>query len=240
MDNIFQHDLCLICHEEIVPVIGWQALFEKETKKVVCETCLSRFSGIEGETCRICGRSFEHLEAEYRQHDLCYDCVRWEEDPEWRGCLEKNQSFYHYNDFLKEVIARYKYRGDYVLSKLFAAPIQEKLQEIDHDLLVPIPLSEERLYERGFNQAEALIKESGFTPANVLTRVHTEKQSKKTRNERIHLQQVFQLDPGRTVLNKKIVLIDDIYTTGSTIRHAAKVLKEAGAASVSSLTLARG
>ncbi|AIE61361.1 ComF family protein [Bacillus methanolicus] len=238
--KIFQNDLCFICLEEIVPVAGWQALFEKEMKTVACQTCLGRFSVIEGETCRLCSRPFEHLEEQYRQADLCFDCIRWEEDSEWHGFLEKNNSLYNYNHFLKEVIARYKFRGDYALSKVFAAPLQEKLLKMNYDLLVPIPLSGERLYERGFNQAEALIKVSGFTPANVLTRVHAEKQSKKSRNERIHLSQVFQLDPGCSVLNKKIVLVDDIYTTGSTIRHAAKILKEAGAASVTSFTLARG
>jgi competence protein ComFC len=238
--NIFQNDLCFICHEEIVPVSGWQALFEKETRNVTCQTCLGQLSLIEGETCRMCGRPFELLESKYRQNDLCYDCVRWEEDSDWRGYLEKNESLYNYNDFIKEVIARYKYRGDYALSKVFAASLQAKLLEVDQDLLVPIPLSEERLYERGFNQAEALIREIGFTPANVLTRVHTEKQSKKSRNERIHLPQVFQMNADCSFLNKKIVLIDDIYTTGSTLRHAAKVLKEAGAESVSSVTLARG
>ncbi|WP_308167083.1 phosphoribosyltransferase family protein [Bacillus sp. ISL-40] len=69
--------------------------------------------------------------------------------------------------------------------------------------------------------------------------MHSEKQSKKSRSERIHLSQVFQVNPNVDLAGKKVILIDDIYTTGSTLRHAAKLLKVAGAASIQSLTLAR-
>lgn len=69
-------------------------------------------------------------------------------------------------------------------------------------------------------------------------RTHSEKQSKKSRYERIHAQQVFQVC-SEEVQGKRILLLDDIYTTGSTLRQAAKVLKSAGAIEVKSLTLAR-
>jgi competence protein ComFC len=170
---------------------------------------------------------------------LCNDCVRWEQDPEWSGHLEKNVSLFQYNDFLKEVIARFKFRGDYIIAKIFAEQIKLELSQLDYDLLVPIPLSEERLYERGFNQAEALLTESGFTSTLLLTRIHSEKQSKKSRTERIHVPQVFQVSKDPGVNGKTILLVDDIYTTGSTLRHAAKLLKGAGAARIQSLTLAR-
>ncbi|WP_254119783.1 ComF family protein [Bacillus sp. FJAT-29790] len=166
------------------------------------------------------------------------DCVRWEEDDEWKGTLEKNHSLVTYNDFAQEVIARYKFRGDYVLSKAFAALIQKKLRSIPFDMIVPIPLSAERQYERGFNQSEALILACGREPHRLLTRTHTEKQSKKSRSDRIHFSQVFQI--AERIPDQKILLIDDIYTTGSTLRHAAKQLIAAGANSVSSLTIARG
>jgi competence protein ComFC len=136
-------------------------------------------------------------------------------------------------------MARYKFRGDYILAKIFADYIKGILQKINPDFFVPIPLSEERLYERGFNQAEALLTVSGFTPSKILTRAHSEKQSKKSRTERIHIPQVFQIDDQRDLIGKKVLLIDDIYTTGSTLRHAAKLLKKAGAKRVQSLTLAR-
>ncbi|WP_319805544.1 ComF family protein [Cytobacillus firmus] len=125
------------------------------------------------------------------------------------------------------------------MARVFSAFIREKLKALEFDYLVPIPLSPERLYERGFNQSAALIHESGYTAIELLQRVHSEKQSKKSRQERIHHNQVFK-PLNADIENKVILLIDDIYTTGSTLYHAAKVLKASGAASVSSFTLARG
>jgi competence protein ComFC len=237
--NLFPQDHCLICNERIRPPIGWSAIFSAEKEQPICPACEKKFEQITGDTCRICSRPFRLLDEKFRNGDLCYDCFRWEDDGEWQGFLDKNHSLFLYNDFLKEVIARFKFRGDYVLAKVFVEFFKEKLSKIEADLFVPIPLSEERLYERGFNQAAALLKESSIPASEILTRIHSEKQSKKSRTERIHLPQVFQLSPEVQFQGKKVVLIDDIYTTGSTLRHAAKLLKEAGAVSVQSVTLAR-
>jgi competence protein ComFC len=220
-------------------MMGWTALLSPEKEKWICPTCDNKFEKISGETCRICNRSFQGIDETFRNDDLCYDCVRWEEDPEWSGFLEKNESIFRYNDFFKEVLARFKFRGDYILSKVFADSLADRLTTMDGNLFVPIPLSNERLYERGFNQAEVILIEAGFSPTHLLTRVHSEKQSKKTRSERIHLPQVFQIFDEINVEDKNIVLIDDVYTTGSTLRHAAKLLKKAGAKRIHSITLAR-
>jgi competence protein ComFC len=228
---------CLICHEIIYQVIGWKAIILPSKDALICPQCECKLERIEGETCRICCRPFGLMDQQYRHGDLCNDCLRWEEELGWQGYLDQNISIFLYNDFLKEVMAKYKFRGDYVLSRVFAEYIKVKLPKAD--LYVPIPLSSERLYERGFNQAEAIIKESGLQPSLVLTRVHSEKQSKKKRSERIHLPQVFQVNEKLNLEGKRIVLIDDIYTTGSTLRHAAKLLKGAGAEYISSLTVAR-
>jgi competence protein ComFC len=210
-----------------------------EKELLICHTCEGKLERIEGETCRICSRPLHLLDEKFRNGDLCHDCIRWEEDPEWKSFLEKNNSLFLYNDFLKEVIAKFKFRGDYVLAKVFVVFFKKELTKMAADLLVPIPLSEQRMYERGFNQATAILIESGFAPSEILSRIHSEKQSKKSRSERIHLSQVFKVDPNHNLEGQRIVLIDDIYTTGSTLRHAAKLLKGAGAESVQSLTLAR-
>lgn len=117
--------------------------------------------------------------------------------------------------------------------------LKDKLKDMSFDLVTFIPLSNERLMERGFNQAQALTDLLGLNTVELLTRLHTEKQSKKSREERISLAQVFQVTKPDLLKQKSILIVDDIYTTGSTLRHAAKALKTAGATEVSSITLAR-
>lgn len=228
---------CLNCGEKNILAIGWGNLFSREEEVLICDQCTKQLVSIEGECCARCSRPFEGLAEEFRKDEFCYDCVLWEEDKEWKGILEHNISLYVYNDFLKGVISRYKFRGDYELSKFLCKGLK-KVNE--YDLFAPIPLSTERLYERGFNQAEALIVEAGFTPTFVLKRTHTEKQSKKSREERIQLSNVFEIASKEEIVGKKVLLVDDIYTTGSTVLHAGKLLKRQGALSVSSFTVARG
>ncbi|WP_077214819.1 ComF family protein [Bacillus dakarensis] len=232
-------DYCLSCHSGLIPEVSWSIFFTKTVPTYLCSSCENQLTLVGGPTCKICDRPLEKLDPQYVIGATCYDCVRWEEDPEWQSALLKNHSIYVYNDFLKEVISQYKFRGDYIIAKAFSENIRKKIKTIDYDILVPIPLSKERQYERGFNQSEGLIVEAGFQPTNFLQRIHSEKQSKKSRHDRIHVQQVFRCI-GSDLSDKRILLIDDIYTTGSTLRHAAKLLKEEGAQSVSSLTLARG
>lgn len=229
---------CFICHQELLPEMSWQSLFYRTDEEVICGTCKSKLEPLNGDTCKMCSRL---LETEYKEGNLCFDCLRWENDPHWKELLTYNLSLFTYNEFLKEIIARFKYRGDYLLAQVFKNDIRKKINQEPFDLLVPIPLSEERLYERGFNQAEALITEAGLTAANILSRIHTEKQSKKSRMDRIHLSQVFQILPQERmeIKGKGILLVDDIYTTGSTLRHAAKILHEHGVKKVASLTIAR-
>lgn len=230
---------CLLCHAVLEPVLSWQSLFGKKESPNICEECKGKIAAITGEVCHICGRPFAYLEEGFRAGDMCLDCKRWEEDEYWSYSLDQNRSLYRYTDFTKDVISKFKFRGDYVLAEVFAEDLRLALQAFQYDYIVPIPLSEERLYERGFNQAEAIIKAVELTPTHLLSRMHTEKQSKKSRTERIHIEQVFKLQSDIDINSKKILLIDDIYTTGSTLRHAAKILKDNGAAKVYSFTLAR-
>ncbi|MDQ0218424.1 ComF family protein [Peribacillus cavernae] len=233
---MFKRRNCIICDEEIQSPFTWKSIWTGTEDEKVCEDCNGKLSLITGEACQYCSRV---LHDKYRQGPLCLDCVRWENDKEWSGYLEKNTSIFHYNDFLKEVIAKFKYRGDYALAEVFAPFVKEKLRDDHFDLVIPIPLSDERLKERGFNQAEAIAATATLETFDALLRIHTEKQSKKSRKERISLAQVFQVKDTKLVDGKKILLIDDIYTTGSTLRHAAKALKQSGATEITSLTLAR-
>jgi competence protein ComFC len=228
---------CLICEGDLGTSFTWKDLFAFHQEQI-CTNCQEKLERIQGEVCQKCSRPKELVSSSYWKDKYCYDCVRWESDPTWQGVLEKNTSLFVYNDFLKDVIARWKFRGDYALASVFQPLITKKLKSISFDVLIPIPLSAERLYERGFNQAEALV--SGLTIRNVLKRTHSEKQSKKSRAERMEYAPIFHLVSKESIASKCILLIDDIYTTGATLHYAAKLLRDHGAKSVSSLTLARG
>ena len=229
---MFRNPLCVWCHEELTEESGWKSLLLKMPERVCCESCAGLLKPITGKTCRICSR-----ELETDSDELCFDCLRWERDPEWEGILAGNVSLFHYDDAMKEMLAKYKYRGDYALASLFRPAVKACLSRIEYDCLVPIPLSTERLAERGFNQTEGLIE--GLVYENLLVRKHSEKQSKKTRRERLGAEAVFRAANPVRPPGKSIVLVDDIYTTGATLRQAARVLKQAGAVTVRSVTLAR-
>jgi competence protein ComFC len=227
---------CLVCDEGMKQALTWRSLLKQAEARVICEECEGKLNRITGETCSMCSRE---LGRDHMTGDLCLDCSRWERNSEWSGYLSKNLSLFHYNEYLKDMIAKYKYRGDYALAEVFVPFLKERLKDMEFDLVTVIPLSHERLKERGFNQGQALADLVGLQTVEILTRIHTEKQSKKSRQERMSLPQVFQVMQSDLLEHKSILIIDDIYTTGTTLRHAAKALITAGAKEVSSITLAR-
>ncbi|MFC0187348.1 ComF family protein [Fictibacillus aquaticus] len=230
---------CLYCFTPYAFPLSWESLFNLHTDNGLCEECSEKLEEINGDICEMCGRPFSLFPEQYRQENTCNDCVRWESDIVWTGILAGNRSLYVYNPFMQEMLSKYKYRGDAELAKVFYNTARKMYKkEFQKHILVPIPLSEERHLERGFNQS--LLIAEGMGPVhNVLIRTsHEQKQSKKNRAERMNMENK-PFEAVEDVSGKKVLLIDDVYTTGSTIRQAAKTLRDAGASSVSSLTLAR-
>ncbi|OLP66660.1 hypothetical protein BACPU_00190 [Bacillus pumilus] len=212
----------------------WKTLLLSD-QDVVCLACRQRLEKIQGSICPKCGRA-------QASDQLCQDCISWNERNGSNEVLVKNRSVYAYNDFMKDILARFKFRGDTALAELFKRDVKTTFKRsftTDAHQMIPIPLSEERLKERGFNQSEVLASLIGVTTIQPLIKIHQRKQSKKNKNERIDQTGLFQLKQQNTVLQRDVILIDDIYTTGATIYDAARVLKGAGAKSVSSFTLIR-
>lgn len=211
--------------------MGWSDLFFLHESILLCEKCRAGLQLIDSPICPGCGRLM-------KEPNLCNDCVAWQTDADFGSVLRFNRSLYVYNDFLKDLIARFKYRGDYELARIFANDLKKRLPKADY--IVPIPLSQNRLLERGFNQAEAIGVVAGLTLTDGLIRIHAEKQAKKNRYQRLHSKQVFRIHPEAPDLSDKtVVLLDDIYTTGTTLRHAAYILKVSGAKDIFSVTIAR-
>ncbi|MBC1372204.1 ComF family protein [Listeria booriae] len=186
---------------------------------------------IGADVCRKCGRP-QDIGGE-----LCPDCERWTESG--ADHLAKNIACFAYNDFAKELMALYKYRGDYAIAAVFSEELIKSWSAITKEVTIPLPISAERRTERGFNQTEGLLKLAKIPFTTQLKREHTEKQSKKTRKERIDQEQYFFVEEQATVVSKEVLLIDDIYTTGATLHLAAEALVSAGAKSVSSITIFR-
>ena len=105
---------------------------------------------------------------------------------------------------------------------------------------MPIPLAPERRESRGFNQVSGFLEAADIAYVELLEKkVHTKAQSSKTKKERMALPQVFTATADARYLNQKIILVDDIYTTGQTLVQAQKALMAKGYTVISSFTLAR-
>jgi ComF family protein len=156
-----------------------------------------------------------------------------------------------YGGVLKECIHLFKYnerlRLSRILSELMVDFIKTNRQIIDDvDIIVPVPLSAGRLWQRGYNQSEilarALAKELGLSFSNALVKTKsTRPQSELKRDRRLNnVRGVFGIRRGARIAGKTILLVDDVLTTGSTLNECARILLESGAGRIRALTLARG
>ncbi|WP_339227320.1 ComF family protein [Oceanobacillus sp. FSL K6-2867] len=224
---------CLACQDEIIIQITWANLFQLSQPTAICEECAAGLKLLEGGRCKKCSRTTEEV--------ICSDCLFWERQAEM-NTIEFNYSVFVYNEKIQDIVAKWKYRGDYALGEVFRDYVSRAFRKRfsflnKESLAVPIPLSTERAMERGFNQAYQLADFLPIASSNVLSRKHGEKQSKKSRMERIATENPFFI---RKSINKAVVLVDDIYTTGTTLRHAAQLLKQHGCPNVYAFTLIRG
>jgi competence protein ComFC len=164
-------------------------------------------------------------------------------------------TLYHYNPILKKIIKNIKYRLATEIWKEFYPIIKPELVErlgfynkLSSDFIIqPIPLSKNKYNERGFNQAKIISvffqRFIHFPIVNLLMRKKETQSQAQTRSrlERYqNLRGAFQLIDKHFVTSNKIILVDDVVTSGSTVKEAAKALKEAGAKKVYVLALAKG
>jgi ComF family protein len=204
-----------------------------------CPECLERLRFIESPLCPCCGRVY--LKAAPGDHH-CGTCLA----TSWH--FNRARAIFLYQEPLKEVIHRFKYQGKTACLPSFARfarnlPHLAEMQEADW--IVPVPLHPTRLRERGFNQALLLARvffpKDRRVTSNLLVRLRpTEPQASfNGAARRTNLKKAFGVEKPHRLVGKKILLIDDVFTTGTTVNECAKTLKKAGAAEVMVLTLAR-
>ena len=221
----------------------------------VCAPCVSRFSP-KPLRCMACALDLPPDTSLNTAHAaissrLCIDCIR--HAPPVDSTLVALTYAYPWS----ELITRYKFGNRPGWAPFFAArllsaagvrPVLEALHA--DDLIIPMPLSAERLQSRGFNQAWELTREmarQACTPAQpdarLLLRVkHTQPQTTLQREARLaNVKGAFQVDPLRAqvLAGRRVVLVDDVMTSGASLFTAAQALRAAGAVHITAMALAR-
>jgi competence protein ComFC len=165
--------------------------------------------------------------------------------------FETAVSAYRSRGVVRQVMHDFKYGRQVHLRDVLAGWLADALEDPRlagrrFDFIVPVPLHPARKRERGFNQAEllarALSRTTGIPLHSALQRTrYTTTQTQFDRAERMqNLRDAFRLRRGSNVQDLRVLLVDDVLTTGSTLSECASVLKKSGALSVHAATAARG
>jgi len=209
----------------------------------VCLPCWRSFRRLQGPCCRRCGEpvfAFE-IRTPSPAH-LCDECRRRVRP------FDRCRSAGIYDSGLREAIHRVKFDGGKTLGRCLGRWLARALssEAAEVDLVIPVPLHPRRVRERGYNQSEllseALAASCGLTHSARLLRKTTPTRSQATlgrHDRRKNLRGTFALSPGAAISGKRILLVDDIYTTGCTVEECCRALRRGGARSVRVVTLAR-
>lgn len=211
---------------------------KNKSRKMICGACLSKVKFLKPPICSICGKPKDRYFAE----DLCEDCVKGDVP------FAMARSVVLYDGVIKEAVHKFKFEG----KKSLASPLgrflvtylkQGDIPTGEIELIMPLPLSRQRENQRGHNQSKLLAEEiSGCCLINLdntsLKKIRdTTPQFELSRKERLlNVKGAFRCAP---LAGSNVLLVDDIYTTGATVREASSSLKAAGAGKVYVLTLAR-
>ncbi len=222
---------CVWCGKDVTADSGISSLFFWNPRPI-CRQCQQLFHSLEKElTCPGCGRLMEDA-------TLCYDCVRWKEMDSY---FPTNKALYVYDERAKEFMERYKFAGDCTVAFLIQEDLKRTLKTYFKQgyTICPLPTSKQSLEKREFEAVEYFLELSKIPYQQFFYHIGKgKKQSEKTREERMQLQQPFVLKE-EVNLPDKILLFDDIYTTGKTIRLAVKLLQEKGIEDVKLFTVFR-
>lgn len=185
--------------------------------------------------------SWQSLLAIEKTSLICEDCSKTFErvDIKEEGdVVDRITSIYTYNEPMREYLHQYKFLQDVALAGVFAEEMRTELAPKDA-IIVPIPMHPHKKIERTFAHVEEMLKVARIPFEDLLIKTNTEVMGEKTREERLSMSNLFSIKPGSDIRNTTYILVDDIYTTGTTLRHAANVLKVAGARRVEAVTLIR-
>lgn len=227
--SLFYPPLCAVCQRAIDP------------EEYLCDACQAKAPRIKAPFCARCSEQFDGaIDGEFE----CANCSHRE------LAFECAVSAYRSRGLVRFVILQFKYSRQLQLRHPIAAWLEEAMHDarfdgLLFDAIVPVPLHSARQRERGFNQAQLLAEILGqkisrpVLPALERTRYTTTQTifDRATRME--NLRGAFRLCDRAPVTGKRLLLVDDVLTTGSTLSECARVLRAGGAESVHAVTAAR-
>ncbi len=228
--SYFFPQVCLSCH----------GVFEFGEEKNFCDSCEKEILYLSISVCKICGEDLKNPDL---HSSLCGECLQEPPPFEWA------RSVFELSPALSKILYSFKYSADETalswMSQEMYRYLENNFKGMNFNFIIPVPLHAWRLLRRGYNQtlllanALAQLRNEKVDYTNLIKPKSTSAQSTLSKKERVkQLRDAFELKNSDLFNNKRILLVDDVYTTGSTLQECARVLKEAGA-SVCALTLAR-
>ena len=210
----------------------------------ICRECLNSFAAPREGSCEVCGHTLSWMTAAKQEVTVCRACQQK------TFAFERARSYGIYDGALVKAILLLKWERMEPLGAWFGERLAEMARQeggkLAADLVVPVPLHRERERERGYNQAglisKPLARKLGLPHKAVLlmrTRPRPNKQVLSLEERWESVRGAFATRPGSQVDKKRVLLVDDVMTTGATLDACARALLESGAKSVLGLTVAR-
>lgn len=234
----FLKDLMALCFPPAC--LACKTSLSVDTFLLFCPTCLKQINLITEPLCTVCGKSFPFAA---KGNHLCGLCLQHS----WH--FSQARAVVQYQGSIIKAMQKFKYGGCMAGLNSFAkiktiAPHLGDMSETD--IIIPVPLHIKRLRKRGFNQALLLSRfffpqQKGLINTSLLIRSRwTAPQTTLSGiTRRQNLKNAFKVEDQIKIKNKKIILVDDVFTTGATVNECAYTLKKAGAQEVQVLTMAR-
>jgi competence protein ComFC len=221
-----------------------ERLLTRASRLPICEDCLEAFAALPARVCGKCGSpSVPETMAEATGDGLvCGECIRR------TFAFETARSYAEYRGGMARAIVLLKFERIEPLARYFAERVVEvaEREALSGNIVVPVPLHRERQRERGYNQADLIsrqvAKRMGLPHKPMLlmrTKARPDKHILSHAERWRAVRGAFATRPGSQVDNKRVLLLDDVVTTGATLDACAKALLKAGAKSVVGLTVAR-
>lgn len=207
----------------------------------LCPDCLQKIRWANGKLCRVCGKMLE----EWYPRGICGECANRPRS------FDSGVTCVQYRELERKIIKDFKYRGKSYLARKLSEIIFDKITAMGckFDIIVPVPMYPAKEKVRGYNQAVLLGKYLGErtgkecrTDCLLRVRATVPMNRLNAKERRKNLDHAFCAGTAAqsVIPGKRVLLIDDIYTTGTTAEHCSEILKSCGAASVTVATIAAG